>query len=83
MGHEMHGCVWATCGRVRASARFSRRRRIAVKGDWNGGTPGERAFLRVVRDSACKRFGTVLSPEYDAAHADHLHLEVGDNSFCR
>ena len=58
-------------------------RRIAVKGDWNGGTPGERAFLRVVRDSACKRFGTVLSPEYDAAHADHLHLEVGDSSFCR
>lgn len=58
-------------------------RRVSVNDDWNGGTAAERAFLRVVRDSACKRFGTVLSPEYDAAHADHLHLEVGGRSFCR
>ena len=58
-------------------------RRIVVDGDWNGGTSAEREFLRVVRDSACKRFGTVLSPDYDAAHADHLHLEVGGGSFCR
>ncbi|RDS78557.1 extensin-like domain-containing protein [Alteriqipengyuania lutimaris] len=58
-------------------------RRIVVDGDWSGGTADEREFLRVVRDSACKRFGTVLSPDYDAAHADHLHLEVGGGSFCR
>lgn len=58
-------------------------RRISVAGGWNGGSPAERAFLRVVRESACKRFGTVLSPDYDAAHADHLHLEVGAGSFCR
>lgn len=58
-------------------------RRIAVAGDWSGGSEAERDFLRVVRDSACKRFGTVLSPDYDAAHADHLHLEVGGRAFCR
>ena len=52
-------------------------------GDWKGGSSDERQFLRVVRESACKRFGTVLSPDYNAAHADHLHLEVGDSSFCR
>tara|TARA_R100001129_G_scaffold22404_1_gene14189 strand:+ start:1026 stop:1718 length:693 start_codon:yes stop_codon:yes gene_type:complete len=58
-------------------------RRVSVQGDWNAGTSAEKKFLRVVRQSACKRFGTVLSPDYNAAHADHLHLEFGDSSFCR
>jgi len=58
-------------------------RRISINDDWNGGTQAEREFLRVVLNSACKRFGTVLSPEYNAAHADHLHMEVGGQSFCR
>jgi len=58
-------------------------RRISIADDWNGGTAAERQFLRVVLSSACKRFGTVLSPEYNAAHADHLHMEVGGQSFCR
>lgn len=58
-------------------------RRIRVDAGWNGGTSAEREFLRVVRQSACKRFATVLSPDYDAAHADHFHLEVGGGSFCR
>ena len=58
-------------------------RRITVKADWNAGSGAEKKFLRVVRQSACKRFGTVLSPDYNAAHADHLHLEFGDGSFCR
>ena len=58
-------------------------RRIRVDEDWNGGTAAEREFLRVVRQSACKRFGTVLSPDYNAAHADHLHLEIDGRSFCR
>jgi hypothetical protein len=62
-------------------------RRINLTDDWNGGAPAEREFLRVVKSSACKRFGTVLSPEYDRAHADHFHLEGTYNgsgsSFCR
>ena len=58
-------------------------RRIAIDGGWNGATRAEREFLRRVRESACKRFGTVLSPDYNADHADHLHLEVGGRSFCR
>lgn len=59
-------------------------RRISVKDDWNGGEPAERQFLRTVQDSACKRFGTVLGPEYNAAHHDHFHLERGGSSgFCR
>ncbi len=58
-------------------------RRIPIYGGWNGGTEREREFLRRVRQSACKRFGTVLSPDYNADHANHLHLEIGDGSFCR
>ncbi len=58
-------------------------RRITVLGDWSGGDSREREFLRVVHQSACKRFGTVLGPQYNAAHRDHFHIELGNGSFCR
>lgn len=58
-------------------------RRITVLGGWSGGSAGEREFLRVIHSSACKRFGTVLGPNYNAAHHDHLHVELGGGSFCR
>ena len=57
-------------------------RRISVLDGW-GASPSERRFLRTVHDSACKRFGTVLGPEYNAAHKNHLHLEEGGGGFCR
>ncbi len=49
--------------------------RIAVVADWSGADPAKRAFLRDVRDGACRLFSTVLSPDYNAAHRDHLHLD--------
>ncbi|MEO0463663.1 MAG: extensin family protein [Pseudomonadota bacterium] len=58
-------------------------RRISLKSDWDGGSAAEREFLRVVHKSACKRFGTVLGPEYNRAHADHFHLEGTGAQFCR
>lgn len=58
-------------------------RRITVTGDWHGGSPAERRFLGAVHGSACKRFGTVLGPAYNAAHRDHLHLELSGSAFCR
>ncbi|HYD23318.1 MAG TPA: extensin family protein [Croceibacterium sp.] len=60
-------------------------RRITVKNGWNGGTPKEREFLRTIQQSACKRFDTVLGPEYNAAHLDHLHVEgvIHTKSYCR
>jgi len=58
-------------------------RRITVLGDWDGGTSAERRFLRVVHDSACKRFGTTLGPDYNSAHKNHFHLEADRASFCR
>ncbi len=56
--------------------------RISVLGDWAGeGDSGEgdkALFLRQVRDGACDLFSTVLSPEYNAAHADHFHFDMAD-----
>ena len=42
-----------------------------------------RRFLETIHASACKRFGTVLSPAYNAAHHNHLHLEDDRANFCR
>ena len=60
-------------------------RRISVATGWLGADEAERRFLRVVHQSACRRFATVLGPGYNAAHRDHLHLEGvrGAGSFCR
>lgn len=58
-------------------------RRIGVLGGWRGGDPAVQDFLRAVRKSACRRFGTVLSPDYNAAHANHLHFEDDAAGFCR
>ena len=58
-------------------------RRITLTGNWSSGTQAERRFLRVVQQSACKRFGTVLGPEYNSAHRDHFHLEISGSNFCR
>ncbi|GAM99129.1 extensin-like protein [alpha proteobacterium U9-1i] len=55
---------------------------LAVRGGWRGAA-GERRFLRAVRDGACERFRTVLSPDYNRAHADHLHLDMGGYALCR
>ncbi len=67
---------------------FADGRRVSVLGDWDGGDADERRFLRAVQASACKRFATVLGPDYNAAHRDHFHLEIsgsgtGRRSFCR
>ncbi|PWG03132.1 extensin family protein [Sphingosinicella humi] len=48
--------------------------RISVLRDWDDGGP-KSAFLDDVRDGACDLFATVLSPDYNAAHRDHLHLD--------
>jgi len=49
-------------------------RRIGLIGDWTG-DDAEARFLREVRDGACDLFATVLSPDYNEAHRDHLHFD--------
>ena len=58
-------------------------RRITVLRDWRSDDDRVRQFLQAVHTSACRRFGTVLSPDYNAAHANHLHLEDDHAHFCR
>ena len=52
-------------------------RRVTVRDAWRG-SGEEAAFLRAARDGACRLFATVLSPDYNAAHRDHLHLDQAD-----
>lgn len=52
-------------------------RTLSVLRDWNG-PPAAAAFLRAARDAACPVFSTVLSPDYNEAHRDHLHLDTAD-----
>ena len=58
-------------------------RRITLLNDWYSTDPQIRQFWTVIRASACRRFGTVLSPDYNAAHRNHLHLEDDNARFCR
>lgn len=69
---------WSEHARARAldvaGFRLSDGRRITVARDWT--RPGRAsAFLHDVRDGGCRLFATVLSPDYNAAHRDHLHLD--------
>ncbi len=57
-----------------AGFRTAGGRRIRILADWKGDDE-DAAFLRAVRDGACDLFSTVLSPDYNAAHADHLHFD--------
>lgn len=57
-------------------------RRIRVLRDWSGDGPESR-FLHEIRAGACRYFDGVLSPDYNAAHRDHLHLDRGPFRLCR
>jgi hypothetical protein len=51
-------------------------RRVAVRPP-DKPAPAEAAFLTAVRTTACGYFLTVLGPGSDAAHAEHLHVDLG------
>ena len=55
---------------------------VVLQDDWGGG--GERAaFLRDAHSAACDVFRVTLGPDYNAAHADHFHIDMGPGSACR
>lgn len=56
---------------------------ISLAGDWSGPDPRKRAFLRALRDGACRFFDVVLSPDFNEAHRDHFHLDMGRFRTCR
>jgi hypothetical protein len=57
-------------------------RTVSVSEGWRG-SARDRAFLRDVRDGACEYFQAVLSPDYNRAHRDHLHFDLGRDDMCR
>jgi len=65
-----------------AGFRLSNGRQITLLRGWNG-KADERAFLRRIRDGACAHFNGVLSPDYNAAHADHFHFDYSRWGFCK
>ncbi len=55
---------------------------IQIINHWDG--PRKKAnFLREARTAACDLFQVTLSPDYNAAHADHFHLDMGPSRSCR
>jgi hypothetical protein len=47
---------------------------------------GEAHFLRAAHTAACRIFGTVLGPESNEAHRNHLHLDMAERAsgaFCQ
>ena len=60
-----------------AGFRLTDGRRISVVDDWEAQGPSG-AFLDEVRDGACDLFATVLSPDYNQAHGDHLHFDQAE-----
>lgn len=65
-----------------AGFRLENGRTVTVLNGWNG-RRDEQAFLREVRDGACGVFRAVLSPDYNQAHADHFHFDMGRWRACR
>lgn len=65
-----------------AGFRLADGQRIQMLKDWPG--EGARArFLRDVHAGACDSFNTVLGPDYNAAHRNHFHLDMGFWQICR
>ena len=56
---------------------------ISVLKDWKSKDKKRKKFLRESRNKACKIFRVTLSPDYNAAHRDHFHVDMGPNISCR
>jgi hypothetical protein len=54
-------------------------RRIVVEQGWSG-LPEEQGFLRDVQAAACSQFTTVLAPGSNAAHYNHIHVDLRKRS---
>ena len=78
----MRGGSWRMSEHSTANAfdlsgfKLSNGRHITLKKDWTAHADAA-GFLREVRLGACGLFNMVLSPDYNAAHADHFHVDLG------
>jgi hypothetical protein len=65
-----------------AGFRLKSGRVISVLKDWPQAGPA-RQFLVTVHEGACDYFNLTLSPDYNAAHRDHFHVDMGWVRGCR
>lgn len=65
-----------------AGFRFSDGTDARLIRDWDK-DDSTAAFLRTARDGACVWFRMTLSPDYNALHADHFHLQSQGWGGCR
>jgi hypothetical protein len=61
--------------------RLSNGEIVSVEHDWSRPGP-RRSFLLHVAHAACGYFSVVLTPDSNADHFNHLHLDIGPNRLC-
>ena len=65
-----------------AEFRLEDGRTVSLRSDWTG-EDEDAEFLREIRKGSCDLFQGVISPDYNKAHEDHFHLDMGPYDFCR
>ena len=65
-----------------AAFKLADGRMVDVKSNWGQDTP-EGKFLNKLHSGACRLFSVTLGPNYNAAHADHFHFDMGSGDLCR
>ena len=65
-----------------AGFRLADGRSVSVLKDWDASGP-EGRFLRQIHESGCARFASAFGPDYNAAHANHFHFDMGGFGLCR
>lgn len=61
--------------------RLADGRRITVEKGW--AARGEADFLHGLEADGCRYFGSILGPDYNAAHRTHFHLQGRGFGYCR
>ena len=64
-----------------AGFRLSDGSTLSVEHDWDAPGP-KRLFLRHLARRACGYFSVVLTPDSNAEHYDHIHLDIGPDRLC-
>lgn len=54
---------------------------VSVRRDWPGKGP-KAVFLRQLAKAACGIFNVVITPDGNALHRDHFHLDIGPYKAC-
>jgi hypothetical protein len=61
--------------------RLTNGERVSVLEDWGKNSDNGR-FLNALVEGSCRIFSGVLTPAYNRAHRDHLHLDMGSYRIC-